>query len=221
MSKDSTAKKVVAFDKARKKKTKSETGPVGSARGIESMFRNAYRAQLDMIALAATKANIMISLNGFLVSILFVSGAYLLDAEPLLLIPVSAFLVTCTASIVFAVLAARPKVNRSIKSLDDFRSDKADLLIFSQFAKLSKDDYLAAMMEMMRNNDRVYRNMIVHVHDLGRTADKKFSLLYISYSAFMVGLMISVGLLLLLGLNDAFLGIDTDWLTGFGNAFAS
>jgi len=36
-----------------------ETNQLGTARGIETMFRNAYRAQLDLLALAATKANII------------------------------------------------------------------------------------------------------------------------------------------------------------------
>ena len=170
---------------------------VGSARGIESMFRNSYRAQLDMIALAATKANIMISLNGFLVSMLLLSGTYLLTTDRLFLIPFGLFLLTCTTAIFFAVLAARPVVNRDVKSLEDFRTDKADLLIFDQFSNLSSEDYCSAMQEMMQDNKRVYDSMISHIYSLGCMADKKFSRLYYSYSAFIVGLVISVLSLLL------------------------
>lgn len=207
MIKNSASKKVVRLEALdRKKKDKSDSPLFGSARGIESMFRNSYRAQLDMIALAATKANIMISLNGFLVSILLVSGAYLMISEPLLLIPVTVFLLTCTTSIVFAVLAARPAVDRSVNSLEAFKTDKADLLIFSQFAKLPRDGFLDAMTEMMQDNKRIYKTMIVHIYDLGRIADRKFSLLYISYSAFMIGLVISVSSLLLIVLYHAFFG---------------
>ena len=201
---------IVMLDSEKKKKKKSEkkkdsleTQSFGSSRGIESMFKNAYRAQLDMIALAATKANIMISLNGLLASVLIVSGAYFMFSEPLLLIPVATLLLTCTTAIVFAVLAARPQVDKSHKTLEDFQTDQADLLIFEQFAKLSKGDYLSAMTEMMQCKERIYKSMTVHVYDLGCSADRKFGLLHISYSAFMTGLVTSVVLLLMIILSHA------------------
>lgn len=207
MKKSMASKKILQFENPdKKKKGKSIDQTLGSARGIESMFRNSYRAQLDMIALAATKANIMISLNGFLVSVLLVSGAYVLISEPLLLVPVTAFLLTCTTSIVFAVLAARPAIDRSVNSLEAFKTDKADLLIFSQFAKLPRDEFLDAITEMMQDNKRIYKHMTVHIYHLGQVADRKFSLLYISYSAFMIGLVISVGSLMLIVLHHAIFG---------------
>ncbi len=178
------------------KKNGSKASSLGTHRGIESMFRNSYRAQLDMLALAATKANIMISLNGLLVSILLISGAHFLSVEPMLVIPFASFLLTCTVAIVFAVLAARPIVHKNKHTLNDFRSDDADLLVFEQFAQLPRDDYLDAMQEMARSNDRIYNNMIVHIHGMGQTADHKFNRLYVSYSSFMVGIVISVILLL-------------------------
>ncbi len=188
------------------KKVDLNPSSMGTSRGIESMFRNSYRAQLDMLALAAIKANIMISLNGLLVSILLISGAYFLNQEPMLVIPLVAFLLTCTIAIIFAVLAARPVVGRNKHTLEDFRNDDADLLVFEQFAKLPREDYLSAMQEMVRNNDRVYNNMIVHIHGMGRMADYKFNKLYISYSAFMIGLVISVLLLLAVIVNAAITG---------------
>lgn len=165
---------------------------VGSSRGVESMFRNSYRAQLDMIALAATKANIMISLNGLLISMLLLSGSYLLATDQLLLIPFALLLTTCTSAIFFAVLAARPEVNKTKKTLEEFRSDNADLLIFDQFSALSPQEYCAAMQEMMQDNRRVYNSMISHIYSLGCMADKKFTRLSYSYSVFIIGLIISV-----------------------------
>ena len=51
--------------------------PLGSSKAVETMFRNATRAELELIALAATKANIMISLNGLIISALMISGAFI------------------------------------------------------------------------------------------------------------------------------------------------
>lgn len=196
MAKPSKASKKLALVKEEDKKAEKAPLKIGSARGIESMFRNSYRTQLDMIALAATKANIMISLNGLLVSLLLLSGAYFLSSDPLLLIPVTLFLITCTTAIIFAVLAARPDIDRRPRTIEEFNSDKALLLLFDQFASLSSDDYIDAMHEMMQNNDRIYSNMTAHIYTLGCVADKKFTRLYISYNAFIIGLVASVACLI-------------------------
>ena len=51
-------------DKAKKKKNKAEdlNAPdlLGTNKGVETMFRNAVRSEMELLALAATKANIMI-----------------------------------------------------------------------------------------------------------------------------------------------------------------
>ncbi|MGN6898209.1 hypothetical protein ACTHT1_12250, partial [Neisseria sp. P0015.S002] len=64
-------------DKAKKKKQAADVPPsdlFGTNKGVETMFRNAVRSEMELLALAATKANIMISLNGFIVSALMISG---------------------------------------------------------------------------------------------------------------------------------------------------
>ena len=123
-----------------KKKKKRRAAPIGTTRGIETMFRNSYRAQLSMISLAATKANIMISVNGFILSILMVSGSYFITSEPRLMLPSSVFIVTCLASIIFAVLAARPKVDNAQRTLGDLRNDNLNVLAFEQFSHLLEED---------------------------------------------------------------------------------
>lgn len=196
MAKSEKSNKKLSAVKLGKIQRDVEPVKIGSARGIESMYRNSYRAQLDMIALAATKANIMISLNGVLVSMLLLSGTYFLEVDKLLLIPVILLLLTCTTAIIFAVLAARPDINRSKRTLDEFRTGKAELLIFDQFATLSPQEFETAMQEMMQTNGKVYTNMTSHIYNLGCTANKKFNNLSISYNTFIIGLVLSVASLL-------------------------
>jgi len=196
MAKLSKAETKLVLLESERELEQSKVPKIGGARGIESMFRNSYRAQLDMISLAATKANIMISLNGLLVSMLLVSGAYFLSSDPLLLIPVTILLVTCTTAIVFAVLAARPDIDHTARSYEDYSNDRGELLTFSQFTSLSSEQYSCAMHEMMQDNQRIYANMTGHLYYLGVMANKKFSRLYISYNAFIIGLVISVASLI-------------------------
>ena len=195
--------------KARKKtrgKAKAQTRnkknkkALGSTRGIETMYRSAYRAQLDLTALAATKANIMISLNGLILSVLTLSGPFVLVAEPMFTAPIAVFLATCLASIIFAVLAAQPRFSKSKRTIDEFKRDEANILVFEQFSSLEIDEHSKVMTGLLRNNKRVYKNMSRQLYLLGIDAHRKYGLLKYSYTAFLVGLTVSTLMLLVVGL---------------------
>ena len=104
--------------KVKRKKEK----PIGTEKAVETMFRNSYRAELDTIALAAMKANIMISLNGFIISALMISGAFIFASSPAFLFPAGVFLVTAAVSIVFALLSASPERSDLFTGLRDWAS---------------------------------------------------------------------------------------------------
>ncbi|NND91962.1 MAG: hypothetical protein HKN42_13970 [Granulosicoccus sp.] len=161
-------------------------------RGIDTLLRNAYRAQLDMLSLAAMKANIMISLNGILMSMLIISGAHFIGVDGWYAIPIAVFLVCCALATIFAVLAARPDISRKKYVLEDFNSDKAHLLVFEEFSDISEKHYVDAMTNMFGDNQRVYQSMIAHVHELGSTADRKYRSLYYSYTVFIGGIVLTV-----------------------------
>lgn len=200
--------------KKKKKKTKTtnaktatdarqtEARGIRGNRGVDTLLRNSYRAQLDMLALAATKANIMISLNGLLMSMLIISGTHLVSINGLYVIPIAIFLVTCAVATTFAVFAARPEISRSKYHYHDFVRDEAHLLSFEEFADLRESEYVEIMSDMLQDQQRVYRNMIAHIHELGVTADRKYRNLYYSYNAFMAGTIVTVlSLLTLVGLR--------------------
>ena len=180
----------------KKNKTKKE---LGSSRGIETMFRTAYRAQLDLTALAATKANIMISLNGLILSVLTLSGPFVLVAEPMFTAPIAVFLGTCLISIIFAVLAAQPKFVKSQNTIEEFKKDQANILVFEHFSSLNIAEHTKVMTGLLRNNKRIYKNMSRQLYLLGLDAHRKFRLLKYSYTAFLIGLTLSTLMLLAVG----------------------
>jgi len=203
------------------KKTKKKKQAYSKA--VETMYRNAYRAQLDMISLAATKANIMISLNGFIVSILMVSGSFIFVNDPGFLIPVVVFLLTSASSIYFALKSASPDAPKKHKRLstcllalltrkitfkefnsyrespkDVFDRENSNILIFEDFAKVSKEVYLECMDELIHDPEKVYLKMSDQLYFLGRVADKKFTNLRYSYTVFRRGLILSIAVFLLI-----------------------
>ena len=115
-----------------------------------------------------------------------------MSAEPLLEIPTAIFLVTCFLSMTFAILSALPERCKTKGELEDFRKDRANLLVFSQYVLLSHDEYLMAMRELLQNSDRIYDSMIKQLYILGNQANKKFKFLQVSYAIFLVGLGLSI-----------------------------
>lgn len=199
------------------KKTKKRKKKAAFSKGVETMYRNAYRAQLDLISLAATKANIMISLNGLIVSILLVSGSVLFEKSPEFIIPMVIFLLTSVSSIYFALSSASPeapvkrkkllpclfellKGNVHLKDFNSFRNlpqkhfdrKNSNILIFEDYAKISRDVYLECMDELINDPQKLYSRMSDQLYYLGKTADKKFTLLRYSYSVFRWGLILAI-----------------------------
>ena len=183
-----------AAPRPKKKKKKKKKGRFGSDRGIETMFRTSYRTHLDLSALADTKANIMISINGIVMSIILASISPKIDANPWLVIPTSVLLIGCMASMVFAILAARPRVSSQIVTLDDVRGNRSNILFFGNFVNMTEGDFVIGMSELLQNTEQLYVNMMRDLYSLGGVLSRKFALLRTSYTIFMWALMVGVTL---------------------------
>lgn len=182
---------------APKKKKNKPKGDLGTSRGIETMFRTSYRTHLNLSGIADNKANIMISINGIIISILLASVSPRIGELPALIFPTAVFLVTCVVSMIFAILAARPRVTSLNVSLEDVRENRANLLFFGNFVSMSEDDFVAGMHELMGNTDQLYTNMIRDIYSLGGVLNKKYRHIRVSYTVFMLGLSVGVALFLL------------------------
>lgn len=184
-----------AKEKAEKKAKKQ--GDLGTSRGIETMFRTSYRVHMDLSALADTKANIMITINGLILPILLGAISPKIDSNPWLLIPTTVLMVGCLISMVFAIRSATPRVSEDPVTLEQVRRNTANILFFGHFANMSRDDFEVGMTELMQDNDRLYRNMIRDLYGLGSVLTTKFKLLRTSYTVFMFSIVI--GVLLFIG----------------------
>lgn len=163
-------------------------------RGAQTYFRTNYRNHINLSAIADNKANIMISVNAILVSVLitFLSYRNIGENSPQILLPVVVFLVTGMSSLIFAVLSARPKVTRLNPQQADPQVVKQNLVFFGNFVQLNIDDYEAAMDELFQDSELLYGNMVRDLYYLGKVLDKKYRYLSISYTVFMVGFIVTV-----------------------------
>lgn len=163
-------------------------------RGAQTYFRTNYRNHINLSAIADNKANIMISVNAILVSVLitFLSYRNIGENAPHILLPVVIFLVTGLASLIFAVLSARPKVTKLNPQDRPGGEAKQNIVFFGNFVQLPVEEYEAAMDEVFQDSSLLYGNMVRDLYHLGKVLDKKYRFLSISYNIFMVGFAATV-----------------------------
>ncbi|MEO0339591.1 MAG: Pycsar system effector family protein [Bacteroidota bacterium] len=152
-------------------------------RGAQTFFRTNYRNHINLSAIADNKANIMISLNAILISVLitFLSYRNIGVNQPKILLPVSLFLVTGLGSLIFAVLASRPKITRQPNGV------KRNVIFFGNFVSLSLDDFELEIDQLLRDEQQLYGSMVRDLYFLGKVLDKKYRFLKVSYNIFMMG----------------------------------
>ena len=165
---------------------------LGTKRGIETLFRSSYRVNMDLSALADAKANIMISVNGLIISILIASIAPGAERNPWLLIPTSLFLLGCLVSLVFAVLGAMPRVQSNVITPEVALRDRKNLLFFGNFSHMSEGEFVGALKEVVMDSTLTYEMMMKDIYGVGSVLQKKYRMLKKSYIAFLVALVVGV-----------------------------
>lgn len=202
---------VVTQEKSGKKKKKKNKkakegagGTFGLERGVETLFRTSYAAHMDLSTLADNKANIMISLNGIIVTVLLATLLPKLDAHSWLMVPMVLVLFGCLVSLGCAVFAALPRVSSKVLTLDDVRRGRGSMLFFGNFTRFSEEEYVLCMTELVQDPPRLYNSMMRDIYGLGRVLARKFQLLRVAYLAFAAGLIL--GVLMFVGI---YFGIDT------------
>jgi predicted metal-dependent HD superfamily phosphohydrolase len=173
---------------AKKKKEKESQ----SERGMATVFRIMAQNHSALSQMADSKANILISVNSIILSLIITSLFEKLQTDPNLQIPVALIVIVCVASIVFGILATRPNVSGGTFTREDIANKKTNLLFFGNFHNMSLDDYNWGMNEML--NDKYYMNnsMIKDNYFLGVVLAKKYRYLRIAYNIFMYGLIIAM-----------------------------
>ncbi|HFA51501.1 MAG TPA: hypothetical protein ENJ95_21005 [Bacteroidetes bacterium] len=162
--------------------------------GVQTFFRTNYRNHINLSSIADNKANIMISVNAILISVVIsvISYRNMTETNPAVLMPVLIFLVTGLTSLIFAVLAARPKVTSIVNDGTPIEEAKKNIVFFGNFASLKIEKYEELLEEMFKDTELLYGNMTRDLYYLGKVLDKKYRFLSISYNVFMIGFVATV-----------------------------
>ena len=166
-------------DKGRKK---------SSASGVETMFRVTYQNHVALSQLADNKANTLISINGLIISILLAGLTPRLVAMSWVLAPALALIAGCAPSLVFAVLASRPRLNRRPVTVEEVRNNGGNILFFGQFSSMPLNDFSDSMHALMSDPQLLHDNLIRQLYFMGEALEQKYRRLQVAYAAFLVGI---------------------------------
>ncbi len=164
----------------------------GTTKGMQTMLRLTSSNHIQLSEMADAKANILISVNAIIISVILSVLLRKLQTDPYLTIPTLIFLTAAVITIVIAILATRPKLNEGTFMEEDVRNKKTNLLFFGNFHKMSQVDYENAMRVMMTDADYLYSSMVQDIYHLGTVLGRKYKLIRLAYTIFMVGIVVSV-----------------------------
>lgn len=172
------------------KKNKAKT----PERGIETMFRVTLKNHITLSNIADTKANILLSVNAIIVSLVLSNLVSKLDnpSNYYLIWPTVIFVIFTVLSIILSIMATRPNITSGKFTKEDVANKKVNLLFFGNFHKMKLEDFEWAMGEMMQDRDYLYSSMKKDLYFLGLVLNKKYKILRLTYSVFMIGIIVSV-----------------------------
>jgi MFS-type transporter involved in bile tolerance (Atg22 family) len=142
--------------------------------------------------MADGKANILISVNAIIISVILSVLLRRLQIDTYLTIPTIIFLSSSVCTIVVAILATRPKISEGTFSDQDVIDKKTNLLFFGNFYKTPQTEYEHAMGRMMVDSEYLYGSLVKDIYQLGVVLARKYRLIRWAYNIFMFGIIISV-----------------------------
>ena len=153
------------------------TYPVNAAH----MMRTAQLAQLQLSAMADTKASILMGATFVIFTITIGKAQDSTAPVPLLILGAAAFF-----SAIFAVLAVLP-VTRRRKA-----TGERNILFFGTFTEMAEEEFVDSITARLSSDDSIYRTMARDIYQAGSVLQhKKYRLLGYAYRIFLAGLVAS------------------------------
>ncbi|MCB0383376.1 MAG: HD domain-containing protein [Psychroserpens sp.] len=199
--KDKNLSKLFKAKKKQKKKFKKEEMKAkykaqykneSPERGVQTFYRVALRNHIKLSDIADTKANILLSVNAIIISVVLANLISKLDTNPYLTWPTLIFTLFSVISMVMSIIATRPNVTSGQFTKEDVKNQKVNLSFFGNFHKMELEEYEWAIQELVNDKDYIYKALTKDLYFLGKVLERKYRILRITYTVFMIGIIISL-----------------------------
>lgn len=193
LKKEKKSKEKIAKEEA-KARLKVKYKDKSPDRGIQTLFRVTMRNHLKLSDIADTKANILLSVNAIIISLAIANliPDLTAPANKTLMIPTLILMVFSVASIIGAIMSTRPNVTSGEFTREEVKKGNVNVLFFGNFHRMPYDQFQWAMHEILDDQTFVYESLMKDLYMLGVVLNRKYKLLRITYTIFMVGIILSV-----------------------------
>lgn len=161
-------------------------------RGIETMFRTTSHNHILLSDMADNKANILITINSIILSIVVSVLVRKVEENMDLVIPTIILVAVCLTTMVAAILAIRPNISTGTFNREDIKNKRTNLLFFGNFYGMEIENYEWAMKEMMKDGNYLYGSLIKDIYYLGKVLGRKYKYLRLAYNIFMFGFVLAI-----------------------------
>ena len=199
--KEDNLSQLLAKRKKQKEKLHSETQKAqlkaqykndSPERGIQTFYRVALRNHIKLSDIADTKANIMLSVNAIIISLVLSNLISKLDNNNYLIIPTAIFVLFSAITMILAVIATRPNITRGEFTKEDVENKNVNLTFFGNFHKMKLEQFEWAVEELLKDRNYVYKSLTKDLYFLGQVLDRKYRILRVTYTIFVAGTIISL-----------------------------
>src|SRR5690554_2340236 len=163
-------------------------------RGIQTFYRVALRNHLKLSDIADTKANILLSVNAIIISLALANLIPYIDtpSHRHLMIPTLILVLFSVASIIGSIMSTRPNVTSGEFTREQVANKDVNVLFFGNFHQMPYKEFEWAMNEILKDQTYVYNSLSRDLYYLGVVLNRKYRLLRITYTIFMIGIILSV-----------------------------
>jgi len=163
-------------------------------RSIQTLYRVALRNHVKLSDIADTKANILLSVNAIIISLVLANIISQLDnpSNRFMILPTIIFVTFSIISMIMSIKATQPNVTRGEFTQEDLKNKNVNLAFFGNFHKMELEKYQSAFSNLIKNKEDVYDTLTKDLYFLGSVLDSKYKLLRYTYLVFMSGIIISV-----------------------------
>jgi len=178
----------------KKEKLKAKLKDKSPGRAIQSLYRIQLRNHLKLSDIADTKANILLSVNAIIISLLMANLIPKLGVpnNSYLIYPTVIFVMFSIASMIMSVLATRPKIENKDVVEGEIKKKNTNFLFFGNFHTMEPQDFKNKIRDIIKDTESIYDSLTMDLYYLGKVLQKKYRLLSWTYTVFIVGVVLSV-----------------------------
>lgn len=158
---------------------------------VQTYFRTTYHTHIHLSGIADRKAQMLLSINAILLSVLITVLSYsnLAETRPPLLIPITLFMAFGLGSLLFAVRSAIPRITRHPLTGLAPEERRRKLLFFGNFTQLDPEQYAEEMSALLEKGEWLQEAMHQDIYFMGKVLDQKFRMVSLAYILFLTGFL--------------------------------